>query len=96
MDTLKIYSSTIHKQDIDSLYVLFIYLTEPTVVTPTGPIEQEITNATGTTTVLMLSKFQETVYSEEIKLWINKDTKRLKVSLTSLYNVIWGQCSKLM
>ena len=92
---MKIYSSITHKQDIDSLNVLFINLIEPTVVTPTEPIEQEITNAIGTTIVLPLSKFQYTVYSEEIKLWI-KDTIRLKASLTALYNVVWGQCKKLM
>ena len=64
---------------------------ELTVVTPTEHIEQKLTNIIGTTIVLPLSKFQETVYSEEIKLWI-KDTKRLKASLTALYNVGWGQC----
>ena len=94
LDALKIYSSTIHKLDIDSLNVLFIDLTEPIVVTPTEPIEQEIINAKGTTTVISLTNFQETVYRERNN-WI-KDTKRLKVSLTLLYNVVWGQCSKLM
>ena len=95
LDVLKMYSSTMHKLDIDSLNVLFIDLTEPTIVTPTETIEQEIINVQGITTVIPLSKFQETVYNEEIKLWI-KDTKRLKASLTSLYNIVLGQCSKLM
>ena len=31
LDVLKIYSSTMHKLDIDSLNVLFIDLTEPTI-----------------------------------------------------------------
>ena len=70
LDALKIYSSTIHKQDTASLNVLFINLTEPTVVIPTEHIEQEITNSEGTTTVISLTRFQEAVYSEEIKLWI--------------------------
>ena len=42
LDVLKIYSSTMHKLDIDSLNVLFIDITEPTIVTPTEPIAQEI------------------------------------------------------
>ena len=95
LDALKIYSSTMYKLDIDSLNVLFIDITEPTIVTHTEPIAQELINAQGISTVIPLSKFQETVYNEEIKLWI-KDTKRLKASLTSLYNVVWGQCSKLI
>ena len=95
LDALKIYSSTMHKLDIDSLNVLFIDITEPTIVPPIAPISQELINSQGVSTVIPLNKFQETVYNEEIKLWI-KDTKRLKASLTSLYNIVWGQCSKLM
>ena len=57
LDALKIYSSTIHKLDIDSLNVLFIDLTKPTIVTPTEPIEQEIISAQGTTTVTSHTKF---------------------------------------
>ena len=57
LDALKIYSSTIHKLDIDSLNVLCIDLTEPTIVTPTEPIEQEIISAQGTTTVTSHTKF---------------------------------------
>ena len=83
MDTLKINFSTIHKLDIDSLNVLFIDITEPTIVTHTEPIAQELINAQGISTVILLTKFQETVYNEEIKFWI-KDTKTLKASLTSL------------
>ena len=41
LDALEIYSSTMHKLDINSLNVLFIDLTEPTIVTPTKPEEQE-------------------------------------------------------
>ena len=57
VDAMKIYSSTIHKLDIDSLNVLIIDLTEPTIVTPTEPIEQEIISAQGTTTVTSHTKF---------------------------------------
>ena len=55
---------------MDSLNILFIDLTKPNVVTPMELIEQEITHSEGTTTVIPLTKIQETVYSEGIELWI--------------------------
>ena len=91
---MKIYSSTVYKQDIDSLNSLFISLMGPTVDTTTELVGHDTTDATGTTNVLPLSKFLEIVYSEEIKIWI-KDTKIFKAILMSLYNIVWGQCSKL-
>ena len=45
LDVLKIYSSTMHKLDIDSLNVLFIDITEPTIVPPTEPIAKELINS---------------------------------------------------
>ena len=63
----------------------------PTVDTTTELVGHDTTDATGTTNVLPLSKFLEIVYSEEIKIWI-KDTKIFKAIL---YNIVWGQCSKL-
>ena len=91
LDTMKIYSSTVYTQDIDSLNSLFISLMGPTVDTTTELVGHDTTDATGTTNVLPLSKFLEIVYSEEIKIWI-KDTKIFKAIL---YNIVWGQCSKL-
>ena len=95
LDTLKIYSSTIHQQYINSLTSLFINTNIPTVDTPTEPEVSKPTDTSGTIITIPISKFQESVYNKEIKLWI-KDNRRLKATLTSLYNVVWCQSSKLM
>ncbi len=44
---------------------------------------------------LVVSKFEETVYNKEVKQWI-KDNKNLRATMQALYNIVWGQCSRLM
>ena len=39
--------------------------------------------------------FESAVYNERIKTWI-KVTDTLDSTLRSLYNIVWGQCSKLV
>ena len=45
--------------------------------------------------ITTISKFEETIYNERIKQWI-RDEASIKASIRSLYNSVWGQCSKLM
>ena len=45
--------------------------------------------------ITTISKFEETIYNERIKQWI-RDGASLKATIRSLYNIAWGQCSKLM
>ena len=87
MDVLKIYSSRVYQGNINSLTLLFIHLIEPVVDAPTEPIGKKSDDISGVTTALSLSKFQETVYNEEIKIKM-KDTKCSKSTTTSLYNVV--------
>jgi len=42
-----------------------------------------------------LSTFQSAIYQQIIIMWI-KAIDALDSTLTSLYNIIWGKCSKLM
>ena len=94
MEALRIYASTAYKNDIESLTVLFMELEEPTVAEPQGPEETVTFDDDGVSTT-SVSKFQETIYNERIKQWI-RDERSLKQSIRSIYNIVWGQCSKLM
>ena len=49
----------------------------------------------GTESLKKPSKFQETVYIEEVKQWLN-DNIILDTTLVSLYNIVWSQCGKFM
>ena len=40
-----------------------------------------------------MSKFQEMRYNEVVKQWI-RDDRSLAATIRSLYNIVWGQCSK--
>ena len=70
LDTLKIYSSTIHQQDINSLTSLFINTKILTVDTPTEPEVSKPIDTSRTIITIPISKLQESVYNKEIKLWI--------------------------
>ena len=67
---------------------------EPTVAESQGLEETIVFNDDGTSTT-SVSKFQDTIYNERIKQWI-RDERSLKQTIRSIYNIVWGQCSKLM
>jgi hypothetical protein len=94
LDALKVYSSTTFRKEITSLNKLFTQLKTPEVVKPKDPPLSKVKNEDGTFTN-KVSRFDETVYNEEVKQWI-KDNKNLRSTLTALYNIVWGQCSRLM
>ena len=94
MEALRIYASTAYKSDIESMTALFTSLEEPRVKELKEPEETRTTNEDGSTKIT-ISKFEETIYNERIKQWI-RDEKSLKASIRSMYNIVWGQCSKLM
>ena len=60
---------------------LFTQLEQPSIVKPKKPCDATIA--------------YETFYNEEVTQYI-KDKKGLESTLTALYNVVWGQCSKLL
>ena len=41
------------------------------------------------------SDFEKMVYQKKVKAWI-KEEVTLNLTTQSLYNIVWGQCSKLM
>ena len=91
---LRVYSSEVFKNDIESLTILFTDLSEPILVEPEEPKTVGVMGEDGKIKQT-ISKFEEMKYAEKVKQWI-RDEKSLKSSVRSLYNIIWGQCSKLM
>ena len=97
MDALKVYSSTIYKKDIRYLNPLFNRLQQPDVPQPEQKFTMsEVKDKDGVvTTQPTPTPFESAVYNERIKTWI-KATDALDSTLRSLYNIVWGQCSKIM
>ena len=88
------YSVVAYKSDIEALTVLLTKLEVPTVVIPADPTVTKIKIEDGTI-IERISKFEEMEYAEHVKQWI-RDDKSLKATIRSLYNIIQGQCSKLI
>ena len=93
---MRVYASQSFKSDIDSLTILFKELKTPSVKIPEDPVETEgkVMDNNGDP-AMVTSRFEEMKYAEKVKQWI-RDDKSLKCTLTSLYHIAWGQCSKLM
>ena len=94
IEALRVYSSVAYKSDIEALTVLFTKLEVPTVVIPADPTVARIKMEDGTI-IERTSKFEEMEYAEHVKQWI-RDNKSLKATIRSLYNIVWGQFSKIM
>ena len=95
LDVLKIYASTIYIKDIQNLTTLFTDLVSPVIREPKEPKEKETIDNDGNKVTTAITRLQETIFGEEIKQYI-KESRSLKSTLTSLYNIVWGQWSKLM
>ena len=94
MEALRLYASTAHKSDINSMNILFAELEEPMVAETMVPKEVITTDKDEliTTTV---SRFKETIYNKQIKKWTRYE-KTLKASIQSIYYVVWRKFSNLM
>ena len=87
MDALRLYASTTHKSNINSMNILFAEQEEPMVLEPTGP--KEVTKADkDEVTTTKVSIFKEKIYNKNIKQWI-WDEKSLNASIQSIYYVVW-------
>ena len=94
IEALRVYSSSEYKSEIESLNVLFTNLETPSVKKPKEP-EETVTFDRDGASISTISRFEEMTYSERIKQWI-RDDRSLEMTVRSLYNIVWGQCSKLM
>ena len=78
---MQVYASSAYKNEIKYLKVLFTQLQEPNIIKPEPPKGGNIQD--------------DTIYREEVRQYI-KEKRNLDTTLVSLYNVVWGQCSKLL
>ena len=81
LDQLQVYASATYKRDIKVLKVLFTDLEQPKLAIPIPTKDP--------------TPVEELLFKEEVRQY-SKDKKSLESTLVSLYNVVWGQCSKLM
>jgi len=94
MEALIFYTSTAYNNDINYLNILFTELKVSTIKEPKDPVETTTTNKSGITTK-SISKLQEMVHNKKLKQRI-KNESILVSAIRSLYNIVVGQCSKLM
>ena len=83
LEQLHIYCSSTYKKDIKYLKILFTELKAPTIVKP------EILDKTRVTVG------EQIIFEEEVRQYV-KEKKSLDTTLASLYNVVWGQGSRLL
>ena len=78
---MQVYASSAYKNKIKHLKVLFTQLQEPNIIKPEPTKGGNIQD--------------DTIYREEVCQYI-KEKRNLDTTLVSLYNVVWGQCGKLL
>ena len=86
--------SLLYKQDSSYLTPLLSQLKELEVTKPPDLIETKVKDDKGNETTFV-TKFNKMVFQEKVKEWI-KNMNSLKATSQSLYNIIWGKCSKLI
>ena len=102
MDALKVYASITYKKDINYLTPLFTNLEEPQVDQPDKPTPTvQVKDEKGQNLiedgkpVMVTTRFEDMLFQEQVKQYM-RDITSLSNTLQSLYNIVWGQCSKLM
>ena len=81
LEQLQVYAASAYKTEIKHLKILFTQLETPTVVKPESTVDGK--------------KQDDTIYREQVRQYF-KELRNLDTTLASLYNVVWGQCSKLL
>ena len=94
LDALKALASTEYKKEIRYLDPLFRKLEEPNIPLPVKPEKIAIKKEDGDYEYVE-DPVKMDVYREEVKSYVSKN-ERLKHTETALYNIAWGQCSRLM
>ena len=57
--------------------------------------DEEITFNKDGKIMMEINQVKVDIYNEQVKSYVEKE-ERLESTLTSLYHVTWGQCSKLL
>ena len=112
LDQLKIYASTNYKKEIKHMRKLFTGIQTPQISKPKPPKATRRRHArVGVTTrgqrqstdAITMSTEDEgpdenieaAIYTKEVKTNV-KERRNLEAALVSLFNIVWGQCSRLM
>ena len=112
LDQLKIYASTNYKKEVKHMQKLFTELQTPQINKPKPPkVTKKRTTRVGVTTRGQRQSTDTTttpveddgsddnieaaIYAEEVKTYV-KEKRNLEAALASLFNITWGQCSRLM
>ena len=112
LDQLKIYASTNYKKEIKHMRRLFMDIESPQIKKPKPPKvvkkrttrssvttrgQRQTTDTAATTTEDDGSEdnLDTAIYAEEVKTYV-KEKRNLEAALASLFNIVWGQCSRLM
>ena len=96
IDALKVLSSTEFKKDIAYLEPIFKKLEKPFVPRPIKPSPTIVKDqTTGTETKIPPDEVEVDIYRERIRSYIVTEG-RLQNTTRALYNIVWGQCSRLL
>ena len=91
MEALQRYSAKVYPKDSVFLLPLFKELKQPTVKEPDKPGTGSNIKKQGES----VDKWDKMLYLESVKMYL-KTKERTTATLTSLYGIVWGQCSRLM
>ena len=86
LEALQRYSAKAYPKDSVFLLPLFKELEQPTLTEPTKPVKKEDEE---------VDEWDCVMYLESVKIYF-KNKERSEATITSLYGIVWGQCSKLM
>ena len=81
LEELQVYLSVTFKRETHLLGTLFEDLETPVLTKPVKPTSTDDVDAD--------------LYKEEVKLYV-QEKKNMQATLSSIFNVVWGQCSPIM
>ena len=106
IEQLRVYAAEHFREDTEYLRPLFKDLIAPIIPKPVKPksdkIKKEVV-ASGDKKALRTTdlrtddekKVDNLIFTEQVKNWV-KETKRLDGTIRALYEIVWGQCSRIM
>lgn len=96
MDALKVLASTEFKKDIAYLEPMFKKLEQPVIPKPIKPEATSVRrDSTGKETTVKTDEVDFDIYREKVKSYISLEM-RLENTTRALYNIVWGQSSRLL
>ena len=98
LQALQRYAARVYPKDSVFLLPIFKDLNQPTLEEPRKPevkIEIKPEGEDESVASASVNEWDRIMYMEEVKMYL-KAKERTNATLTSLYGIVWGQCSRLM